>query len=237
MNAITNTFTAVPPTAVTPDTKPIAPALGKAALAQVWEAANTSAMADLTLQEAKKVYVRALLAAGIADLSKITAIHARFVEDYCVVRMFPGVKNPSDSERDAVRAMLAKKGADTAKGDKRTLAEEGIYGKARVAWGRAKDACLNPDKKTGSHKREDGQPAETKSTPAPDEAARPNNPNEVVTMVHRQAATLMAYVQKHVVTFKGAAPLHALTNVTNTFLNDVAKLVAQAAPEEETTEE
>ena len=233
MNAITNTFAAVPPTAITPDTKPIAPALGKAALAQVWEAANASALADLTAAEAKAISVKALRAAGIADPTKVTEIRDRFIEDYCGARMFRGVKSLSDSERNAAREMLTKKGVDAAKGDKRTLTEEGIYGAARVAWMRLKDACLSTDKKIGAQAAK--APAETK--PTTEEAARPNNPSEVVAMVHRQAATLMAYVQKHVVTFKGAAPLHALTNVTNTFLSDVAKLVAQATPEEETTEE
>ena len=235
MNAITNTFTAVPPAAITPDVKPVAPALGKSALAQVWEAANASALSDLTAGLAKAISVKALRAAGIDDVSKAPAIRDRFIEDYCGSRMFRGVKSLSDSERNAVHEMLAKKGVDAAKGDKRTLTEEGIYGAARVAWMRLKDACLNADKRTGAQAAK--APAETKTVPAPEEAARPNNPQEVVAMVHRQAATLMAYVQKHVVTFKGAAPLHALTNVTNTFLNDVAKLVAQAAPEEEETTE
>ena len=237
MNAITNTFTAVPPAAITPDVKPVAPALGKSALAQVWEAANASALADLTAAEAKAISVKALRAAGIDDVSKAPAIRDRFIEDYCGARMFRGVKSLSDSERNAAREMLTKKGVDATKGDKRTLTEEGIYGAARVAWMRLKDACLNVDKRTGSHVREDGQPARAPTVTAAEIAARPNNPQEVVAMVHRQAATLMAYVQKHVVTFKGAAPLHALTNVTNTFLGDVAKLVAQATPEEETTEE
>jgi hypothetical protein len=233
----TTTFTAVQPAAI--KAAPVAPMLAKAAMDQVWTAAHTLGLADMDAAKAKAIAVKALKSAGIATESKQKAIRERFIEDYYGTRLFPAVTTLADSERAEARRVMDKKGAKTAKGDRRTGSEQLIDDAARAAWSRMLKACCaktvearGANSNKGSNKPEGGD----KPTSEP---SRPNTPNDVVVQIQHQANTMLAYVQKHMVTFKGAAPLHALTNLVVDFKSAVNKLVADApaAETEETGED
>ncbi len=226
------TFAAVPVAQITPvAAAPVsAGARIQARNALIWTAASTVARAELGVAIASGIAATALKSAGIGNAKKQDAIREEYLIGYMGARMFKDIETLSNSERDAVRAVMVLANPDSKAAERRTEAQETLYKSAKKSWSRMLGYCgvETVSAQGGARARpEAAAKVETKVPAMPDARSQ----SDVITHVMTQASTLLGFANKATVAgIKGLPMMHCLQLVT-TFQAEMRKVVAELEAE------